>query len=288
VLKKRLGGNGDMKRLLVLRLNDVEQGFNGDFYSEQLDYVLGEEYEHISDTNYYWTDSNYILDIERDVDVYSPNIHKAIQAGATLEMMYYVDHHYHQVNFYDFEEWVRTEGFSDCVEYGEEHGIIFKLKRDAQKYQSYLDLVKINDFIKKEEALNILENISLEEVAERLLKIQRYEEKGAVCYLDLDGGRICFSKDRRLNEYEIEIMKIGKYYNRFDKRETYYVNEWTCCLEEFDAVRFVSTMKIENYEAQLEECYEDITNRLEEIHDDLKEYGDLLEHYSPTFQTQIP
>lgn len=277
-----------MKRLLVLKLNDVEQGYNCDLYSEQLNYILGEEYEHISDTNYYWTNSNYIVDIERDVDVYSSNIQKAIQAGATLEMMYYVDHYYHQVNFYDFEEWVRTEGFSDCVEYGEEHGIIFKLKSDAQMYQSFLDLVKINDFIKREEALNILENISLEEVAERLLKIQRYEEKGAVCYLDLDGGKIHFSESKRLEYSEIEIMAIGKYYNRFDKREVYYVNEWSCSVEEFDAVRFVSTIKIDNYEVLLDECYEEITNSLEEIHDELKDYDNLLEHYSTTFQTQVP
>lgn len=277
-----------MKRLLVLKLNDVEQGYNCDLYSEQLNYILGEEYEHISDTNYYWTDSNYIVDIERDVNVYSPNVQKAIQAGATLEMMYYVDHYYHQVNFYDFEEWVRTEGFSDCVEYGEEHGIIFKLKSDAQKYQSFLDLVKINDFIKKEEALNILENINLEEVAERLLKIQRYEEKGAVCYLDLDGGKIHFSESKRLEYSEMEIMAIGKYYNRFDKREVYYVNEWPCSVEEFDAVRFVSTIKIDNYVDLLDECYEEVAERLEEIYDVLKDYDDLLKHYSTTFQTQVP
>ena len=190
-----------MKRLLVLNLTEVEQGYNCDLYSQQLNLILGEEYEHISDTNYYWTDSNYIVDIERDLDINSPNIQRAIQAGATLEMMYYVNHFHYSVDLSDFEEFAKIEGFYNCVEYGEEHGIIFKLVSDAKKYQSFVDLVKMGDFIKKEEALSILEDISLEKIAERLLKIQKYSEQGAVCSLNLIDGRICFSKDRRLGDY---------------------------------------------------------------------------------------
>lgn len=37
-----------MKRLIVLKLTDVEEGNNFDYSSEQLNCILGEGYEHIS------------------------------------------------------------------------------------------------------------------------------------------------------------------------------------------------------------------------------------------------
>lgn len=104
-----------------------------------------------------------------------PSVQKAIQAGATLETMYYVDHLSQSIDWYwyDFDEWIGAEEFEECVEYGEEHGIIFKLRSDAIKYQAFLGFYKFNNFIKKEEALRILENVDLEYEAERMLKIRK-------------------------------------------------------------------------------------------------------------------
>ncbi len=71
----------------------MQQGYSGDFYSEQFDCILKEgEDKHILQTDYFWINSHFIVDTERDIDVNLTNILKAIQAGATIETMYYVDH----------------------------------------------------------------------------------------------------------------------------------------------------------------------------------------------------
>lgn len=272
-----------MKKLIVLKLNDVTQGFDGTFYSEQLDCVLGDKYEHISETDYFWTDNNYLVDIEKDIDVNLPNIQNAIQAGATVETMYYVDHLFHPVGYSDFEDWIGTEGFSDCVEYGEEHGIIFALESDAKKYQSFLDLAKINNYLKKEEALQILKSANLEEIAKRLLKKQNYLVNGAVCYLNLESGGIVVSKSRSLRETEILIASLNKDYNRVDNREPDYTDYLDCSLEEYDSRRLASVLKLENYETQLDEFYEKTNRRLDEIYEELKNYIDLAQTWFDQF-----
>lgn len=48
----------------------MQQGYSGDFYSEQFDCILEEgEDKHISQTDYFWTLSHFIVDTERDIDV---------------------------------------------------------------------------------------------------------------------------------------------------------------------------------------------------------------------------
>lgn len=234
----------------------MQQGYSGDFYSEQFDCILEEgEDKHISQTDYFWTNSHFIVNTERDIDVNLPNIQKAIQAGATIETMYYVDHLFQSIDWYwyNFDEWIGAEGFEECVEYGEEHGIIFKLRSDAIKYQAFLDFYKFSNFIKKDEALRILKNVDLEYEAERIFKIRKkHSKQGVVCYLYLNDGRIYYSEDKELGDYEIEIMIIDKYHNRFGKREAYY-------------------------KLLLEKYYKKRTDRLEEVYDELKEHKDMLE-----------
>lgn len=68
-----------------------------------------------------------------------------------------------------------------------------------------------------------METLDLEYEEERILKIRKtHSKQWVVCYLYLNDGRIYYSEDRELGDYEIEIMIIDKYHNLFGKRKDYY------------------------------------------------------------------
>ena len=70
-------------------LTDVK-GTSDNAYSEQLITLLGDN-KHISETNYFWTNYNFIVDIEKDIDLELENVKKTIKLGAKVKSMYYVD-----------------------------------------------------------------------------------------------------------------------------------------------------------------------------------------------------
>lgn len=248
-----------MKKLKVLKLNDVVTGFAGDVYSEQFDCVLGEK-RHISETDYFWTDSNYIVDINNDIDETLPNIRNAIKLGATIETMYFVADEYFSHRVYEFDEEYDFEGFWEGVEYGLEHGIIFALESDALKYQRFIDLVGKDKLgiIEKDTAIKIIEATSIEEIAYRLLKKQKYKENGAVCYLDLEIGIVRVSEEFELDETHVLLAFLSKDYNRVDKRETYYLQNLDMSLEEYDAIKLASFLELEDYKTALDKFYGEV------------------------------
>lgn len=254
-----------MKKLKVLKLNDVVN-CNGHLYSEQLNCVLGDK-NHISETNYFWTDSNYLVDIDNDVDETLPNIRNAIELGATIETMYFVADEDFSHHVYEFDEEYKFTGFWEGVEYGMEHGIIFALESDAVKYQKFVDLVSSRDYrydtisgyryntISKEAAIKIIENTPIEEIARRLLKKQKYQKNGAVCYLDLETGIVRVSEECELYETEILLAFLSKDYNRVDKREDYYLQNIEMNIEEYDALKLASFIELEDYKTALDKFY---------------------------------
>lgn len=120
-----------MVKLKVLQLTDVEG--SDDAYSEQLNALLGSN-RHISETDYFWTRKNFIVDIEQDINEELPNIKQAIKLGAKVTNMYFVEDSNFSENMYEFE----AKGIWAGVEYGEDHGVIFKLKRDAERFEKMI------------------------------------------------------------------------------------------------------------------------------------------------------
>lgn len=133
-----------MKEIKVLKLTDARGG-ECEFYSEQYEALLNGI--HISDTDYYITDGNYIVEIDNGIDLTNNNVKSAISIGAVAKDMYYVEDNKYSENLYDFD----AEGFYDGVEYGEEHGVIFKLESDAKKYEEFINIkIKIVEKLKLE------------------------------------------------------------------------------------------------------------------------------------------
>ncbi|NLK96547.1 MAG: hypothetical protein GX272_00490 [Epulopiscium sp.] len=124
-----------MKKLQVLKLTDAT-GREDSYHSKQFEFLL--DGKHISETNYFLTDNNYIVDIDKDIDTNSANVKKAIAEGAVLTTMYYVDDENYSSHIYDFD----VEGFWNGVEYGDDHGIIFKLKDDGENYERYVSSIE--------------------------------------------------------------------------------------------------------------------------------------------------
>lgn len=131
-----------MKKIKILELTDAKGG-DCEFYSEQFEALLNGI--HISQTDYYLTDGNYIVEIENGIDLENNNVKNAISNGAIIEEMYYVDDKTYSENLYDFD----AEGFYDGVEYGEEHGVIFQLESDAVNYEEYIRLNNPEEIVKK-------------------------------------------------------------------------------------------------------------------------------------------
>ena len=122
-----------MKKLQVLKLTDAT-GREECYYSKQFELVL--DGKHISETNYFLTDNNYIVDIEKDIDSSDVHVKKAIAEGAFLTNMYYVDDENYSDHMYDF----KADGFWDGIEYGDDHGVIFKIKNDGESYERYINI----------------------------------------------------------------------------------------------------------------------------------------------------
>lgn len=133
-----------MKKIKVLELTDARGG-ECDFYSEQFEALLNGI--HMSQTDYYLTDGNYIVEIENGIDLENNNVKSAISMGAVAKDMFYVDDKTYSENIYDFD----SKGFYDGVEYGEEEGVIFKLESDAKNYEEFINVkIKIVEKLKLE------------------------------------------------------------------------------------------------------------------------------------------
>lgn len=133
-----------MKKLKVLKLTDATGG-EEDYYSKQFELLI--DGKHISETNYFLTDANYIVDIQKDIDSNDLNVKNAIAEGAVIMTMYYVDDENFSSHIYDFE----ADEFWDGVEYGDDHGVIFKLKSDGENYEKYVHSIKENNDYEIEE-----------------------------------------------------------------------------------------------------------------------------------------
>lgn len=231
-----------MKKLKVLQITDVTGG-ELDFYSEQL--IIALQGKHISETHYFLTDTGILIDIYKDIDEKDMNILNAIEAGAYIRSMYYVDDTMFSHHIYDF----RAKGMLDGVEYGEEHGVVFELECDAIRYKRFLSLIedKIEvdgrEFIRKENAIMIIEELEVSEVVELLLKAQDYKDCGSVCYIDLENGAVdACSEDLKTSWNEILIARLDK----------------DCTNKDIEKLK--KYVQYENYRLGIEEFY----NELEE------------------------
>ncbi|UZW12860.1 hypothetical protein OSC52_13480 [Clostridium pasteurianum] len=199
-----------MKKLKVLQLTDAVGG-KLDYYSEQLEVAI--EGKHISETNYFLTDGNMLVDIDNDIDIEDIHIKNAMELGATIKNMFFVEDHFFSDHIYNFE----AVGMWDGVEFAEEYGIVFELEDDAKRYERYVssvqEKIEVNGYevIEKENAIKIVEEKSLEELAKLLISKQRYKVCGSICYLDLESGVIKVDEDNcKLSEKDIIISKLYK------------------------------------------------------------------------------
>lgn len=199
-----------MKKLKVLQLTDAVGG-ELDYYSEQLEVAI--EGKHISETNYFLTDGNMLVDIDNDIDIEDIHIKNAMELGATIKNMFFVEDYFFSDLIYNFE----AVGMWDGVEFAEEYGIVFELEDDAKRYDRYVssvqEKIEVNGYevIEEENAIKIVEEKSLEELAKLLISKQRYKVCGSICYLDLESGVIKMDEDNcKLSEKDIIISKLYK------------------------------------------------------------------------------
>lgn len=199
-----------MKELNVLQLTDAVGG-ELNYYSKQLEVVT--EGKYISETNYFLTDGDVLIDINNTIDTGNIHIKNAIELGATIKNMFFVEDNLFSHHIDNFN----AIGIWDGVEYGEEHGIVFELENDAIRYERYVALVKdkieVNGYevIEKENAIKIVEETPLEELAKLLISKQRYKKCGSICYLDLESGVIKVEEDTyKLSETDIFICELYK------------------------------------------------------------------------------
>ena len=241
-----------MKKLKVLQLTDAV-GVELDYYSEQLEKAI--EGKHISETYYFLTDNDILVDIDKDIDIENTQIKEAIVLGAIIKIMYFVEDNSFSKHIYDFN----TIGAWDGVEYGEEHGIVFESEEDAVKYEKYVqlveDMVEVNgyDVMEKENAIRIVEETSLEEIAELLINEQKINESGAICYLDLKIGIIKVIEDTyELEEKNIIIAKLygDKIFNS-DAVEGEYIKE-------YNSVIIANMLNLDDFRQSIEEFYDNL------------------------------
>ncbi|WP_270565075.1 hypothetical protein [Clostridium beijerinckii] len=238
-----------MKKLKVLKLTDAVGG-EFDFYSKQLEIAI--EGKHISETCYFLTDGNIIVDINKDIDIENTSIKQAIEFGATIKNMFFVEDRAFSYHTYNFE----AKGIWDGVEYAEEHGVVFELEDDAIRYERYVSLVeeKIEvcgyEVIEKENAIKIVEETPLEELAKLLISKQIYNVCGAVCFLDLENGIIKVAEDTEtLADTDIIIAKSYKE-DQFDGaiENGEYNEEYHICI-------LASMLDLEEFGQAIEEFY---------------------------------
>jgi hypothetical protein len=140
-----------MKKIKVLTLADAK-GYGQNYYSEQLEILL--EDKHISETNYFLTDGNIIVDMEKDMDKKDINVKKSIKAGAIIKNMFLVN----DSNFSEHIFCFNSKGLWNGIEYGEDHGIIFDKETDAKRYEKYINIMQIKgDILEKIEEIEDIE-----------------------------------------------------------------------------------------------------------------------------------
>ena len=236
-----------MKKLKVLQLTDAVGG-ELDYYSEQLETaIVG---KHISETYYFLTDNNILVDIDKDIDTENAQIKEAIELGAIIKIMYFVEDNSFSNHIYDFN----IIGFWN----GEEHGVFFESEEDAVKYERYVrlveDIIEVNgyDVIEKENAIRIVEETPLEEIVELLVDKQKNNESGAICYLDLEIGIIKVIEDTyELEETNIIIAKL--YGNKIFNGDAVDGE----CIKEYNSVAIASMLKLDNFRQSIEEFYDE-------------------------------
>ncbi|OOM09440.1 hypothetical protein [Clostridium saccharobutylicum] len=238
-----------MEKLKVLQLKDAVGG-ELDYYSKQLEVAI--EGKHISETYYFLTDENILVGIDKDIDIKNTHIKKAIELGAKIKTMYYVEDGSFSDHIYNFE----PIGMWDGVEYAEEHGVVFELEDDAIRYERYVSLVeeKIEvggyEVIEKENAIKVVEETPLEELAKLLISKQRYNVCGAVCFLDLENGIIKVAEDTEtIADTDIIIAKSYKE-DQFDGaiENGEYNEEYHICI-------LASMLDLEEFGQAIEEFY---------------------------------
>lgn len=151
-----------------------------------------------------------MLDIDNGIDTENIHIKNAMELGAVIKNMFFVEDSFFSDHIDNFE----PIGIWDGIEYGEEHGIVFELENDAIRYVSLVkDKIEVNGYevIEKENAIKIVEETPLEELAKLLISKKRYKSCGSVCYLDLEEGIIKVVEDtKKLMDTDIVIAKLYK------------------------------------------------------------------------------
>ena len=175
-----------MKELKVLKLTDV-QGTSENFYSQQFELFLEENgVDHISETVFFITDRNTIVDIENDIN--EEDFKNTIKAGAQIKTMFFAeDNNFgNHINMEVFEN-LNCEG----VEYGEEHGVLFDDIEEAEEYERKLDKVqKIEEVLSKDEIMDIIDKLDMREIVEDMYSNHFYASRGVALYVDLRDGEV--------------------------------------------------------------------------------------------------
>lgn len=127
-----------MKKLKVLQLTDAK-GHEQSYYSEQLEALMGDK--HITETDYFLTENNIVIDIDKDIDKKDIHIKESIEMGAVIKNIFYVEDGRFSDHIYKFN----SKGLFDCVEHAEEHGVIFLNETDAKKYEKYIKMLEVKD-----------------------------------------------------------------------------------------------------------------------------------------------
>jgi hypothetical protein len=208
--KEKVEEYKEVKEFKVLQITDAKGG-ELNYYSGQVEIILNGK--HISENNLFLTSENIIVDIDNDIDETDRRIKKAIEAGAFIKKMYYVEDNMFSEHINNFN----LKGKWSGVEYAEEHGIVFDFEKDALSYEKYISLTKekveVNGYevIEKQNAIRIVEEIPVEGISKLLINKQKYKQYGAVCYLDLEDGVIKVAEDTtKLMETDIIINKLDK------------------------------------------------------------------------------
>ena len=177
-----------MIKLKVLQLTDAK-GYEQNYYSEQLEALVGDK--PITETLYFLTEENVVVDIYKDIDGHDVNVKKAIKAGAKIKKIFYVNDR----NFLEHINGFITKGFLNVVECLEEHGVMFEKETDAKKYEKYID--KLNG---RDEFIEQIQNI------ESIDEILYYKKIGKVVapefnhYLSSDGDNISEISESKINK----------------------------------------------------------------------------------------
>jgi len=151
--------------------------------------------KHITETMYFLTDDNIVVDIDNDLDRKDVHVKKAIDTGAILKNIFYVD----DSNFSEHTEGFTPKGIWNCVEHAKEHGVFFEKESDARKYEEYINVLNYRDeFLKEIKDIDVIKEIYY------CKKIGKVVAPEFTCYLSNDDDDI----------REISESKTNKVYKR--------------------------------------------------------------------------